>query len=117
MGHLGKMKWTRESTWSLTRRYGLALVSVSAAVVVARVFLHFHLPQPFGAFAISAIAVTFWYAGTAPGIVAAVLSSVVRDYFFEPDINTESRLLFDLVFLVFALLMTRVMKDRNQLER
>ena len=29
----------------------------------------------------------------------------------------RSRLLFDLVFLVFALLMTRVVRERNQLER
>jgi PAS domain S-box-containing protein len=67
-------------------------------------------------FAVSAIAITFWYAGTSPGILAAVLSSIVRDYLFDPNTSTESRLLFDLVFLVFALLMTRVARVRNQLE-
>jgi hypothetical protein len=60
--------------------------------------------------------ITFWYAGTAPGILAAVLSSIVRDFLFEPNTSTESRLLFDLVFLVFALLMTQVVRGRNQLE-
>jgi PAS domain-containing protein len=45
-----------------------------------------------------------------------VLSSVVRDFLFEPNTSTESRLLFDLVFLVFALLMTQVVRGRNQLE-
>ena len=110
------MKWTGPAT-SVALRYGLALVSVAAALGLARAFIHFHLPQTFAAFALSAIAITFWYAGTAPGILAAVLSSVVRDYFFDPHTSTESRLLFDLVFLVFALLMTRVARERNELER
>ena len=99
------------------QRYGLAFVSVGAALLMELVFSHFHLPQAFGLFAVSAIAVTFWYAGTGPGVFAAVLSSIVRDYYFEPQISTESRLLFDLVFLVFALLMTRVVSQRKQLER
>jgi hypothetical protein len=74
--------------------------------------MDFHLPQPFGAFALSAIALTFWYAGTGPRIFSAVLSSLIRDYFFEAGINTESRVVYDLVFLVFALLMMRVVRGR-----
>jgi PAS domain S-box-containing protein len=97
-------------------RYGLAVVSVAAALGLSLAFTRFHLPQPFGAFALSAIAITFWYAGAAPGILAAVLSSIVRDYLFEPNTSTESRLLFDLVFLVFALLMTQVVRGRNELQ-
>ena len=100
----------------MARRYGLAVVSVSAALCISLVFTHFHLPQTFGLFAASAIAITFWYAGTAPGVLAAVLSSLVRDYLFEPNTSIESRLLFDLVFLVFALLMTRVARVQNQLQ-
>jgi C4-dicarboxylate-specific signal transduction histidine kinase len=44
------------------------------------------------------------------------MSSVVRDLLFDPQTSTESRLLFDLVFLVFALLMMQVVRGRNQLE-
>jgi K+-sensing histidine kinase KdpD len=114
--HKWKMSWTKEQARSLALRYGLALVSVGAALGVSLAFTHFNLPQPFGAFALSAIAITFWYAGTAPGIFAAVLSSIVRDYLFESDTSAESRILFDLAFLVFAFLMTRVARVRNQLE-
>jgi PAS domain S-box-containing protein len=116
MGFRGKLKWTAGPAWSTTLRYGLAVASVAVALGVASVFTHFHLPQTFGVFALSAIAVTFWYAGTKPGILAALLSSVVRDLLFDPQTSTESRLLFDLVFLAFALLMTRVGRERNQLE-
>jgi PAS domain S-box-containing protein len=116
MDDSGKINRNAGRARSLALRYGLAVLSVAAAAGLARAFLHFHLPQPFAAFALSAIAITFWYAGTAPGILAAVLSSLVRDYFFEPDTNIESRVLYDLVFLIFAVLMTRVARARDELE-
>jgi PAS domain S-box-containing protein len=93
----------------------LALVAV--AFGLARALLHFHLPQTFIAFALSAIAITFWYGGTKPGIVAAVLASVVRIYFFDPEINALSRGVYYLVFLIFALLMSRATRARNELEQ
>ncbi|MGA2051652.1 MAG: PAS domain-containing protein, partial [Terracidiphilus sp.] len=111
-----EMRWAPGSVWSIPLHYGLAFVSVAVALGAATAFAHFHLPQTFAAFALSAIAITFWYAGTKPGILAALLSSIVRNYLFDPTTSTESRLLFDLVFLVFALLMTLVLRGRNQLE-
>jgi C4-dicarboxylate-specific signal transduction histidine kinase len=92
------------------------LVSIAAALGMAQTFLHFHLPQPFTAFALSAIAVTFWYGGIGPGILAAVLASVLRTYFFQDEANAASRLLYDLVFLLFALLMSQGTRLRNELE-
>jgi PAS domain S-box-containing protein len=116
MGYPGTAKWIARPAASVVLRYGLALVSVAIALGLAHTFLYFHLPQPFTAFALSAIAITFWYGGTKPGILAALFSSLVRSYFFEPEINTVSRVLYDLVFLIFALLMTRVTRARNELE-
>jgi PAS domain S-box-containing protein len=116
MNRIVKVKWAAGLANSTARGYGLAFVLVSAALCFSLVFTHFHLPQTFGLFAVSAIAITFWYVGTGPGVFAAVLSSLVRDYLFEPNASAESRLLFDFVFLVFALLMTRVARARNQLE-
>src|SRR5712692_779068 len=101
---------------SVALRYGLALILVSVALVLAQTFLYYGLPQPFTAFALSAIAGTFWYGGTKPGILAALISWLVRDYFFEPEVSAESRILYGLVFLVFALVMTLVMRGRNELE-
>ena len=101
---------------SVALRYGLALISVSVAFVLAQTFLYYGLPLPFTAFALSAIASTFWYGGTKPGILAALISWLVRDYFFEPEVSAESRILYGLAFLVFALVMTLVMRGRNELE-
>src|SRR5260370_20327475 len=77
--------WLLQPSASAALRYGLALVSLAAALGLAQTFLRFHLPQPFTAFALSAIAIAFWYDGIGPGILAAVLASLVRTYFFEPE--------------------------------
>jgi len=112
MGYPDKAKWSARPAVG----YGLALVSVAAAAGLTQLLLHFHLPLTFNAFALSAIAITFWYGGTRPGILAAVLSALVRSYIFDPEINSISRVLYDLVFLVFALLMTRATRRRDELE-
>jgi PAS domain S-box-containing protein len=116
MGYPGKAKWIARPAACVALRYGLALVSVAAAFGLAHASLYFHLPQPFTALALSAIAIAFWYGGTNPGILAALLSLLVRDYFFEPEINAVSRVLYSLVFLIFALVMIRVTRARYELE-
>ena len=112
----GKAKWIARSTASPAMHYALALFSVAAAAGLAQLFLYFHLPLAFNAFALSAIAITFWYGGTKPGIFAAVLSALVRSYVFDREVNSISRVLYDLVFLVFALLMTAATQARDELE-
>src|SRR6266478_6136618 len=98
------------------RRYGLAFVSVTGALLLELLFHHFNLPHPFAAFALSAIAITFWYAGTKPGIVAVLLSSLIRGYIFEAETSSLSRVLYELVFLIFAILMIWVRRKREALE-
>jgi PAS domain S-box-containing protein len=96
--------------------YGLALVSVATAFGWARLFLYFHLPQPFTSFAMSAIAITFWYGGAAPGILAAVLSIFIRNYLFPENVNLLGRAGYNTAFIVFALLMIGVRRRRSNLE-
>jgi PAS domain S-box-containing protein len=108
-----KKKWTVAG--NILLRYGLAFASVAAAMGLARIFLYFQLPQPFAAFALSAIAITFWYGGTKPGIVAALLASIIR-YSHWSEANAVSRALYDLVFVIFAVLMTGVNRARGELE-
>src|ERR1700680_2208803 len=116
MCYTGKPNWIAWPAASVTLRYGLAFASVAAALGLAHAFLYFHLPQPFAAFALTAIAITFWYGGTKPGILAALLSCLVRSFLFESEVNVVSRVLYNLVFLIFALLMTGVTRARDELE-
>src|SRR5216683_1351046 len=112
MRYPDKAKWSAQPAMA----YGLALVSVAVASGLTWVFLYFHLPLAFNALALSAIAITFWYGGTRPGILSAVLSALVRSYVFDPEINHMARVVYDLVFLIFALLMTGVTRARDELE-
>ncbi|MDQ1450491.1 MAG: formate hydrogenlyase transcriptional activator, partial [Acidobacteriaceae bacterium] len=101
---------------SFARRYGLAFASVAGALLLDLLFHHFNLPHPFAAFALSAIAITFWYGGTNSGIVAVLLSSLIRGFIFEGETNTLSRVLYQLVFLTFAVLMIWVRRRKEALE-
>jgi PAS domain S-box-containing protein len=108
-------KWFTRPAASGVLRYGLAIASIAVAVGLARVFLYFHLPQPFAALALSAIAITFWYGGVKPGIVATVLASLLRYYRWSEG-GVVSGALYDLVFVIFALLMMELTRSRSELE-
>ena len=108
-------KGTARPLASVVLRYGLAFASIAAAMGLARLFLYFHLPQPFAAFALSAIAITFWYGGNMPGIVAALLASIIR-YTHWSETQAVSRVIYDLVFLIFAFLMMAINRARSDLE-
>ncbi|HET6178762.1 MAG TPA: PAS domain S-box protein, partial [Candidatus Sulfotelmatobacter sp.] len=109
-------KWMARPVVSYVLRYGLAFASVTGALLLELLFRYFNLPHPFAAFALSAIALTFWYAGTKPGILAVLLSSLTRGFLFEAETSSLSRVLYDLVFLLFALLMIWVRRTRHTLE-
>jgi len=82
MSDVDKMKRTRTSgIFGVALRVGFGLGR--GRFGLASAFMHFHLPQTFGAFALSAIAITFWYAALHRHI-CRVLSSVVRDFLFDP---------------------------------
>jgi PAS domain S-box-containing protein len=106
---------------SVVLRYGLAVVSVAIALgfaVLAQAYL-VHNPQ-FPLF-LTAIAVTVWYAGTAPGVLAVVLSSTIFNYFFtEPlysfYIAPTDRIDF-IVFVLFGLMIGGFSSRRRRIEQ
>jgi PAS domain S-box-containing protein len=102
---------------SVLWRYGLAVVSIAAALGLAHTFLYFHLPQPFAVFALSAIAITFWYGGTKPGILAVLLALIIRSS-YEPvgRLNAVPIALYDCAIVIFALLMSTLTRARDELE-
>src|SRR6266849_2430084 len=116
MGDLGVTKWMTQRDVSRAMPYGVAIASVTGALLLELIFTRFHLPHAFAALALSAIAITFWYGGTKPGIVAALLAIMIRSYMFETEISAVSRVLYDLVFVIFAVLMSWLKRRRNELE-
>ena len=74
--------FTPQRSGALAQRYGAALLSVALAVGGALLLRRYDLPHPFTSFSFAAIATTFWYAGTGPGLLALSLSCSVLPYFF-----------------------------------
>src|SRR6266853_3025410 len=66
-------------------RYGLAVLSVAIALGVKLILLHFNFPYPLSTSFLLAIAITFWYAGTGPGILSVLLSFVAFALFVIPN--------------------------------
>src|SRR6266481_710886 len=66
-------------------RYGLAMLSVALALGIKLLLLRLDFPYPLSTTFLAAIAITFWYAGTGPGILALVLSSLAFGYFVLPN--------------------------------
>jgi PAS domain S-box-containing protein len=63
-------------------RYGLAVVSVGAALAVALLFGRGFDVR--GALFLTAVAVTAWFGGMVPGLAALLLSLASLGYFFQP---------------------------------
>jgi transcriptional regulator with GAF, ATPase, and Fis domain len=108
--------WLRRPGVRVLLSYGLAVVSVVAAFLAARTFLYFHLPLAIMAFSFCAIAITFWYGGIGPGILALVLAVLIRTFFFQPEVDWISRVAYDFVFLLFSFFMLQATRAKNELE-
>src|SRR5438552_1116757 len=96
--------------------YTLAVVSVGAAFALSLLFQRFDSPLQFTGFALSAIALTFWLGHTKPGILAVLLSTLARSYCFRSATSAVPLMLYDSAFLVFALLVIRLTRSRDELE-
>jgi transcriptional regulator with GAF, ATPase, and Fis domain len=94
----------------------VAVVSVVVAFVAARAFLYFHLPLAIMSFSFCAIAITFWYGGIGPGILALILAVLIRTFFFQPEVDWISRITYDFVFLLFSAFMLQATRAKNELE-
>jgi PAS domain S-box-containing protein len=82
-------------------RYGIAVLSVAIGIG-----LDFYLLRHFDAKLtpfLFAVAVTVWYAGTGPGVLAIVLSVLSLNYFFlQPFFSFNPISYADLVYLTFC---------------
>lgn len=95
-------------------RYGFALVTVAAAVLVTLAARHFGLVNRSAAF-LAAILLAGWYAGNGPMLVAVVVSTVVFDFFFLPPLYTLGLTWSAIVwFLLFAVLAAWFSAARRQ---
>src|SRR5262249_14386746 len=95
-------------------RYGLAIVSVVAALFITRALQYYTDITPLF---YAAIIVSAWYGGRGPGPVAVVLATVALDYYFISPLYTLSPNLKQLSFLFtfcFFAFVTRLMSSKRK---
>jgi transcriptional regulator with GAF, ATPase, and Fis domain len=120
MGYPGNAKWAAQPTLAMVLRYGLAVASVAAALGTTLILRHYDSPPRFiSHFVMIAIALTFWYAGTGPGLLAFLLSSLgvsllARNHFLLPGFPLEPFLVF---YAVFSLLVGWFSASRRRAEQ
>jgi PAS domain S-box-containing protein len=102
-------------------RYGLAAASSAIALGLALLAQHYGFRNVEFPLFLFVIALTAWFAGVGPAILAVVFSSLVFNYFFtEPLYSfyvTRAELAYYVAFVVFALLITWFSAVRRRFER
>jgi len=112
----GISKLTARPTLAVLR-YGLAVISVAIALAISVITrLHNSPPRFVSHFVLLAMAITFWCAGTGPGLFALLLSCLgvsflARNDFLVPDFPLWQFLSF---FVVFSLLMSLFAASRRR---
>src|ERR1700739_595856 len=113
MAFWGISRLTRRPAFAVVARYGLAVASVATALGTTLILRHYNFPAHFiSHFTLIAIAITFWRAGTGPGLLAYLLSSL--GVCLLPTFNLESFLIF---FAIASLLMGWFSASRRRAER
>src|ERR1700692_3526324 len=99
-------------------RYGAAFIFVVSGRGRALIFSEAKLPHPFTSFSFAAIAITFLYGGTGPGLLALLLSGLAMSHFFIPirlsDPSSES---YILIYGIFGLLVSWFSASHRRAER
>src|SRR5271169_1814141 len=106
----GARQPTRLRRWGRLQRYSFAVLSVAAALGTALLLDHFGFRDATVPLFICASAVSSWYGGPGPAVLAVVLSSLAFDYFFVPPLYTlyiaPSELPYFVIFALFTLLVS-----------
>jgi len=118
----------------LTRiqRYGFAVASVAIALGMALILRHYSVREVAFPLFLFALALTAWFAGDRPAILAVALSSLAFNYFFTDPLYsfyvTRSELPYYCIFILFAILLIwfssvrrraeqQLLQSRDELER
>jgi signal transduction histidine kinase len=106
---------------SAVQRYGLAIVSVAAVLGLALFLDRLQVHDVEFPLFLFAIALTVWYGGFEPGLVALVFSATAFNYFFTEPLYSfyiaSTDLPFYLLFILFAALLTWFSTVRRRIER
>jgi PAS domain S-box-containing protein len=113
-------KTASSGSFSLIKRYGLALFSIFAALVVALFMQSLHCRTTEVPLLLFAVAATAWYGGIGPAVLALVLACLSFDYFFVEPLYTlgisPDEIPYSIAFAGFAALITWFSIVRRRVE-
>lgn len=100
-------------------RYGVAILTIALALLLSLLLRSVIEPSPFLLF-FAAVALTAWYAGLAPALLATLLGALATNYFFLPPLFTLSLTASDavrvIIFVLVALLTGWLSEARRRAE-
>src|ERR1022692_4699675 len=70
------------------QRYGLAVVSIGVALGISLLLQHFGFRVPSALLLLFAVAISSWYAGAGPAVLAAILSTISFYWYFVEPVHT-----------------------------
>lgn len=114
--------WNQESQrlHSPALRYGFPIVSVAIAVGAALMLQHYHVLNVELPILVAAVALTSWYAGPGPSILAVLLSTACFAYFFVPPIYSfyvsRQEIPYFLTFVAWAVIIASFSAVRRRIE-
>src|SRR5271165_2443771 len=102
------------------QRYGLAFLSVGVALGASLLLDHFHFRVPSALLLLFAVAISSWYAGEGPAVLAAILSTISFYWYFVEPVRTiyinRSEIPNFVIFAAFAALLSRFGTFRQRAE-
>jgi len=103
------------------QRYALAILSVGIALGASLLLEHFHFRPPAAPLLLFAVAVSSWYGGTGPAVLAVILSMISFFWYFVVPVRTmyiyPSDVPYLICFAVFAALMSWFRTVRRRVEK
>jgi light-regulated signal transduction histidine kinase (bacteriophytochrome) len=104
----------------MIKPYGVALLSVVMALAFARLLASHNFQGLEFSLFLFAIALTAWYEGTGPAIVALILSSLAFDYYFTLPLHAlqvePSEIPYYVTYILFATLVAGFAASRRRAE-
>jgi len=102
------------------QRYGLAVLSVGVALGASLLLDHFHFRVPSALLLLFTVAISSWYAGAGPAVLAAILSTISFYWYFVEPVRTifinRSEIPYFVIFTAFAALLSRFGTFRQRAE-
>jgi PAS domain S-box-containing protein len=107
-------------TTTVVKNYGLAIFSVALALGVANLLYILQIQGVEFPILLIAIAITAWFAGMWPGILALILATLGFNYYFTPPrfsfAITPADIPYYAVFVLFAIVITWFSAQRRRVE-